>query len=78
MALRPDSLPDLPHWTAPALIVAGEHDQLMPRAELEAMARAIPKARLEVIAGAGHLPFLEKPREVAALLTAHLQLRIRD
>ena len=78
MALRPDSLPDLPRWTAPALLIAGEHDQLMPRAEMEAMAKGIPKARLEVIAGAGHLPFLEKPRLVAPLLTAHLQIRIRD
>ena len=78
MALRPDSLPDLPRWTAPALLVAGEHDQLMPRAEMEAMAKGIPGARLEVIAGAGHLPFLEKPRQVALLLTAHLQIRVRD
>ena len=53
-------------------MIAGEKDQLMPRAELERIARAIPGARLETIAGAGHLPFLENAAAVAPLLTAHL------
>ena len=78
MALRRDSIPDLPGWTAPTLVVAGEDDRLMPRSELETLAYRIPRARLEVISGAGHLPFLEKPREVAPLLTAHLQVRVRE
>ena len=78
MAQRRDSLADLPAWTAPALVVAGERDQLMPRSELETLARRIPRARLQVIGGAGHLPFLERPREVAPLLTAHLQLKVRE
>jgi pimeloyl-ACP methyl ester carboxylesterase len=62
----------------PALVIAGEEDQLMPRAELEKLAKGIPKARFELIAGAGHLPFLERPRVVGPLLTAHLQIRVRD
>src|SRR5262249_23549330 len=78
MAARPSSLADLPGWKWPSLVIAGEQDQLMPRAELEALAKGIPGARLHVVAGAGHLPFLEKPREVAQLLTAHLQVRVRD
>ena len=78
MALRPDSLPDLPRWTVPTLLIAGEHDQLMPRSEMEALERGIPRARLVIVEGAGHLPFLEKPRVVAPLLTAHLQIRVRD
>ena len=72
MAQRPDSTPDLSSWKVPALVIAGEKDQLMPRAELERIARAIPGARLETIAGAGHLPFLENAAAVAPLLTAHL------
>ena len=32
----------------------------------------------EVVPGAGHLPFIEKPRILAPLLTAHLQVRVRD
>jgi pimeloyl-ACP methyl ester carboxylesterase len=72
MALRPDSTPDLPRWKAPTLAIAGEQDQLIPRAEMEKIASSVPAARLEFIEGAGHLPFLEKPRAVAPILTAHL------
>jgi pimeloyl-ACP methyl ester carboxylesterase len=50
----------------------------MPAAELEKLARGIPGARKVTIAGAGHLPFLESPDEVARLLTVHLQARVRD
>lgn len=78
MAARPDSTPDLPSWKVRTLVIAGEKDQLIPQAETEKLARGIPGARLQVIAGAGHLPFLEQPRAVAPLLTAHLQLRVRD
>ena len=76
MALRPDSTPDLPKWRAPTLVIAGEEDQLMPLAEMEKIAAAVPEARLEIIQ-AGHLPFLEKPDRVMPLLTAHLQVRLR-
>ena len=72
MAQRPDSTPDLPRWKAPTLVIAGEQDQLMPRAEMEKIAASVPGARLELIRGVGHLPFLENPRAVAPLLTAHL------
>lgn len=78
MAQRPDSTPDLPAWKMPALVIAGGQDQLIAPAETEKLARGLPQARFEVIAGAGHLPFLEKPRAVAPLLTAHLQVRLRD
>jgi 3-oxoadipate enol-lactonase len=64
MALRPDSRPDLPRWRARTLVMRGEQDQIIPREAFEAMARAIPDARQSVIAGAGHLAFLEKPQEV--------------
>jgi pimeloyl-ACP methyl ester carboxylesterase len=78
MAQRPDSTPDLAAWKTPTLVIAGENDQLIPRADVEAIARKVPKAKFEVIGGAGHLPFLEKPKAVAPLLTAHLQVRVRD
>src|SRR5438270_13486496 len=76
MALRPDSTPDLPKWRAPTLVIAGEEDQLMPLAEMEKIAAAVPEARLEIIQ-AGHLPFLEKPDRVMPLLTGHLPVRLR-
>lgn len=78
MALRPDSTQDLPGWTAPTLVLAGEHDQLIPRAEMEKLAQGIPGARMQVIAGTGHLPFMEDPAAVAPLMAAHLQVRLRS
>jgi len=78
MSSRRDSTSTLRALKVPALVIAGEQDQLMPRSELEKLAQGIPKARLEVVPAAGHLPFLEKPRIVAPLLTAHLQVRVRD
>jgi pimeloyl-ACP methyl ester carboxylesterase len=73
MAQRPDSTPDLARWKAPALVIAGEQDQLMPRAEMERIAQAVPGARFELVTGAGHLPFLEQPEAVAPLLTTFLR-----
>jgi pimeloyl-ACP methyl ester carboxylesterase len=75
MAQRPDSSPDLARWTAPTLVIAGEQDQLMPRAEMEKIAATVPGARLEVVPGAGHLPILEDPPAVSQLLTTHLRDR---
>jgi pimeloyl-ACP methyl ester carboxylesterase len=69
MALRPDSTPDLPRWRAFAMALAGADDQLIPPAEAEAIARAIPGAIHASIAGAGHRAFLEKPNEVWTALT---------
>jgi pimeloyl-ACP methyl ester carboxylesterase len=45
----------------------------MPRAEMEKIAAGVRGATLEVIGGAGHLPFLENPAAVAALLAAHIR-----
>ncbi len=73
MAQRPDSTPDLPGWNVPCLVIAGEQDQLMPRTEMEKIAAGVRGATLEVIRGAGHLPFLENPAAVAPLLTGHIR-----
>jgi 3-oxoadipate enol-lactonase len=58
---RPDSTPDLFGLDVPVLIVHGAEDQLIPVAEAEAMAAALPSAKLVVVPGAGHLPNLEQP-----------------
>jgi pimeloyl-ACP methyl ester carboxylesterase len=75
MALRPDRTPQLANWKWPTLVVVGEQDQIISRAESMAMANAIPGARVQVMK-AGHLPMLEAPRELIPLLVSHLQLRI--
>ena len=58
---RPDSTPDLPGLEVPALILHGADDQLIPVTEAEAMAAAMPHAKLVVVPDAGHLLNLEQP-----------------
>jgi pimeloyl-ACP methyl ester carboxylesterase len=48
---------------APALLVWGDEDRLVPLAQGKRLARALPDARLEVIPACGHLPFVERPKE---------------
>jgi pimeloyl-ACP methyl ester carboxylesterase len=57
---------------APALVLWGEHDRLVPRAHGERYAELIPGARLEVLPGAGHAAHMEHPRETAAAVHAFL------
>jgi 3-oxoadipate enol-lactonase len=70
---REDSTPLLGEIDVPVLVVAGEEDALIPVAEAEAMAAAVPNARLVRIAGAGHLPPLERPEELTAALLSFLR-----
>jgi 3-oxoadipate enol-lactonase len=52
----------------PTMVVVGEEDAMTPVDLARAMASAAPGARLEVISGAGHLPPMEAPAEVNAVL----------
>ena len=52
----------------PTLILTGDDDQVIPAASSDVLRERIPGARLEVLAGAGHLFFLEQPERSAALL----------
>lgn len=58
---RPDSTPDLAALDVPTLILHGAGDQLIPVSEAEAMAAAMPRAKLVIVPDAGHLPNLEQP-----------------
>jgi pimeloyl-ACP methyl ester carboxylesterase len=61
------SLPHLlPRLRTPALVVWGREDRIVPLECAERYQRAIPGARLAVIERCGHLPHLERPRELAA------------
>ncbi len=53
------------------LVVAGRRDQMTPLKAGRALAQAIPGARLAEL-DAGHAMMAEAPREVTALLAAHL------
>ncbi|UBU18921.1 alpha/beta hydrolase [Nonomuraea gerenzanensis] len=50
---------------APALLVHGQRDRLVPVAASGALARRHPTWPLEVLLGVGHLPQLEAPHETA-------------
>ncbi|QPP06972.1 alpha/beta hydrolase [Streptomyces bathyalis] len=47
-----------------ALVLAGERDLLTPYAHSEAIAAALPSARLRILEKTGHLSMLERPHEV--------------
>ncbi len=52
--------------TAPTLLVWGERDELVPRADQDALLARIPNAELKVYAGGGHAPHWERPERFAA------------
>jgi pimeloyl-ACP methyl ester carboxylesterase len=72
LAARADSRETLPTITVPTLVLVGAEDVLTPPAEAATMAAAIPRARLDVIPGAGHLANLENPSAASAALRAFL------
>lgn len=57
---------------APTLLVHGAVDPLMPLAAAEALAAAIPGARREVFADCAHAPFISRPDDFLARLTAFI------
>jgi pimeloyl-ACP methyl ester carboxylesterase len=57
---------------APALIIWGDRDRDVPRSSMEIMARGIGGARLEVLEGAGHFPFVDMPDRFAHLVRGFL------
>ena len=65
---RMDLRPDLPSITAPTLVVAGADDPAAPPERAEAIARAVPGARLEVLGPAAHLSSVEQPDPVPPLI----------
>lgn len=65
---RPDARGALASIAIPTLVVVGAQDALTPPADAQAMADAIPGARLTEIPGAGHLAPMERPGAVAAAL----------
>ena len=72
LAARADSRETLPTIAVPTLVMVGAEDALTPPAEAALLAAAIPRARFDVIPGAGHLANLENPAAVNAALGAFL------
>lgn len=67
-----DYTADLARITAPTLVIVGAEDSSTPPALVKATADRIAGARFVVVPEAGHLPCVEQPEAVAALIRAHL------
>jgi pimeloyl-ACP methyl ester carboxylesterase len=58
--------------TAPTLVIHGSADRLVPPANGDQVAAAIPGAERRTIEGVGHMFFWEKPEESAQIVTEFL------
>lgn len=72
LASRDDIRSQLPQITVPTLVIHGDADAAIPLAAAEAMAAALPNARLQVIAGAGHAANLTHAEQVTPLIEQFL------
>ena len=61
---------DLPRLGVPLLLIVGDRDRTVPPSQSEAVGRMAPGARVERMAGLGHLAHEENPRGTAALIEA--------
>jgi pimeloyl-ACP methyl ester carboxylesterase len=66
------ALERLPRLTCPTLVIHGERDLQVPLQAAHLLADAIPNARLDVVAGAGHGAMNELPDEIAARISDFL------
>jgi pimeloyl-ACP methyl ester carboxylesterase len=67
----------LPHLLggvrAPALIVWGDDDQIVPKSAGEVYAKSLPKAHFETVAASGHCVDMEQPDALARLVTSFIE-----
>jgi len=62
----------LPGIVAPALVVHGERDRIVPVGAARFLAAQLPRAQLELVPGAGHAPFLSHASHFLQKLRAFL------
>lgn len=61
----------------PALVIWGTDDAYIPWQQAERQRESFPAARIELLEGLGHWPFLEDPARVAELVTPFLREQVR-
>jgi pimeloyl-ACP methyl ester carboxylesterase/DNA-binding CsgD family transcriptional regulator len=76
LCYRIDVTGDLAAVRAPTLVVHREHDRAAPLAQAELIASSVPGARLEVLDGRSHLPYIGDSAEVVAAMRGFLGLRV--
>lgn len=57
----------------PTLCVAGDNDYFIPASFTKKIAARIPGARYAEVKDGGHIPFIEKPKETAAIVVEFLR-----
>ena len=62
----------LPQLACPSLWLFGERDTLVPAAAAKGVADLLPTARVHLIQGAAHAPFLSHPAEMVAKILSFL------
>lgn len=73
-ALRDGDLRDVVSTIqAPGLVLCGTEDVATLPEFVRGLAEALPNARFETIAGAGHLPCVEQPQETATNIDRFLR-----
>jgi pimeloyl-ACP methyl ester carboxylesterase len=63
----------VPQIRQETLLLWGQHDRLLPPIWAKAFALRLRHASVHRIAGTGHMPMLERPRTVAALITEFVE-----
>ena len=66
--LETDMRAELDSIRQPALVLHGDRDQLVPLAAGRHLSRGLPRARMAVLHGTAHAPFLSRPAAAAAAL----------
>ena len=66
-------LRDLPRLRTELLLVVGQNDRTIPPAKVGRIATLVPHARIETLAGLGHLAHEERPELAARILLNTLQ-----
>lgn len=77
MAERPDMGSRLNQVHVPTLVVTGADDTIIPPIESEALAKAIPGARLEILAHGGHLVAFEQAKAFNEVLNGWLMGKVK-
>jgi pimeloyl-ACP methyl ester carboxylesterase len=75
---RLDSTALLTESRKPTLILHGADDQIVPKAEAQALQHAIPDAELVIIPDAGHLPNLEQPQLFNTAIRQFIRIFIHE
>jgi pimeloyl-ACP methyl ester carboxylesterase len=65
----------LPAIRQPALVITGDDDPLVSQWNARILATCIPRGRLHVVPGGGHILPFERPRELAAIVEGFLERR---